>query len=171
MPGEMARIARVAKPTVAVITNIGVSHIEFMKTRENILAEKFRIADYLPAGGAVFVTPTSRLEMVESIPLPGDSADFAARTGCPHPLSSMASRTTSPDDPVCPPRPPSATALVRTSIFIDLHLIRCPAMCQTALRPAAGTPRPPAGASGFSDPRPERRPAAGSMVASSPRWA
>ena len=55
MPGEMARIARVAKPTVAVITNIGVSHIEFMKTRENILAEKFRIADYLPAGGTVFV--------------------------------------------------------------------------------------------------------------------
>ncbi len=55
MPGEMARIARVAKPTIAVMTNIGVSHIEFMKTRENILAEKFQIADYLPAGGAVFV--------------------------------------------------------------------------------------------------------------------
>lgn len=55
MPGEMARIARVAKPTLAVITNIGVSHIEFMKTRENILAEKFKIADYLPAGGTVFV--------------------------------------------------------------------------------------------------------------------
>ena len=55
MPGEMARIARVAKPTAAVITNIGVSHIEFMKTRGNILAEKFRIADYLPAGGKVFV--------------------------------------------------------------------------------------------------------------------
>ena len=36
----MARIARVAKPTAAVITNIGVSHIEFMKTRGNILAEK-----------------------------------------------------------------------------------------------------------------------------------
>ena len=45
MPGEMARIARVAKPTLAVMTNIGVSHIEFMKTRENILAEKFKIAD------------------------------------------------------------------------------------------------------------------------------
>ena len=55
MPGEMARIARVAKPTLAVITNIGVSHIEFMKTRENILAEKFQIADYLPKGGTVFV--------------------------------------------------------------------------------------------------------------------
>lgn len=55
MPGEMERIAKVAKPTIAVMTNIGVSHIEFLKTRENILAEKFKIADYLPVGGTVFV--------------------------------------------------------------------------------------------------------------------
>ena len=47
MPGEMARIAAVVKPTCAVMTNIGVSHIEFMKTRENILKEKAHIADYL----------------------------------------------------------------------------------------------------------------------------
>ena len=31
------------------------SHIEFMKTRENILKEKAHIADYLPADGALFV--------------------------------------------------------------------------------------------------------------------
>ena len=55
MPGEMARIAAVVKPTVAVMSNIGVSHIEFMKTRENILAEKAHIADYLPEDGALFV--------------------------------------------------------------------------------------------------------------------
>lgn len=55
MPGEMARIAAVAKPTCAIITNIGVSHIEFMKTQENILAEKSHIADYLPPDGALFV--------------------------------------------------------------------------------------------------------------------
>ena len=53
MPGEMARIAGVVKPTCAVITNIGVSHIEFMKSRENIMAEKSRIADYLPPEGAL----------------------------------------------------------------------------------------------------------------------
>lgn len=47
MPGEMARIAKVAKPNIAVMTNIGVSHIEFMKTRENIMKEKFGITDYL----------------------------------------------------------------------------------------------------------------------------
>lgn len=55
MPGEMARIARVAKPNLALVTNIGVSHIEYMKTRENILAEKMHIADYIPQGGTVLV--------------------------------------------------------------------------------------------------------------------
>ncbi len=55
MPGEMARIAAVVKPTCAVMTNIGVSHIEYMKSRENIMAEKSHIADYLPADGALFV--------------------------------------------------------------------------------------------------------------------
>lgn len=55
MPGEMARIAAVVKPTCAVMTNIGVSHIEFMKTRENILQEKAHIADYLTWSGTLFV--------------------------------------------------------------------------------------------------------------------
>ena len=55
MPGEMGRIAAVVKPTCAVMTNIGVSHLEFMKTRENILKEKSHIADYLPEGGFLFV--------------------------------------------------------------------------------------------------------------------
>lgn len=55
MPGEMARIAQVVKPTCALMTNIGVSHIEYMKTRENILKEKAHIADYLPADGVLFV--------------------------------------------------------------------------------------------------------------------
>ena len=55
MPGEMARIAGVVKPTCGVMTNIGVSHLEFMKTRENILKEKSKIADYLPEDGFLFV--------------------------------------------------------------------------------------------------------------------
>ncbi len=55
MPGEMARIAGVVRPTCAVMTNIGVSHIEYMKSRENILREKSHIADYLPPDGVLFV--------------------------------------------------------------------------------------------------------------------
>ena len=55
MPGEMARIAQVVKPTCGVVTTIGTSHLEFMGTRENILAEKAHMADYLPAGAPLFV--------------------------------------------------------------------------------------------------------------------
>lgn len=46
-PGEMDRISFVVKPNRAVITNIGISHIENLKTRENILKEKLNIAKYI----------------------------------------------------------------------------------------------------------------------------
>ncbi len=55
MPGEMERIAQVVKPTCGVITTIGTSHIQFMKTRENILAQKAHMADYLSQGAPLFV--------------------------------------------------------------------------------------------------------------------
>ena len=58
MPGEMARIAKVAKPNIAVMTNIGVSHIEFMKTRENIMKEKFGITE-MEVTDEVFSSPAS----------------------------------------------------------------------------------------------------------------
>lgn len=54
-PGEMKRIVDIARPTIAVMTNIGVSHIEFHGSRENILKEKLHIADYVGAMGTVFV--------------------------------------------------------------------------------------------------------------------
>lgn len=44
--GEIERLAKVAKPDLAIITNIGVSHIENLKTRENILKAKMEIAKY-----------------------------------------------------------------------------------------------------------------------------
>jgi len=55
MPGEMARIAAVVKPNFAIVTNIGVSHIEYLKSRENIMAEKLHIADYIKSNGILFV--------------------------------------------------------------------------------------------------------------------
>lgn len=55
MPGEMTRLAEVVKPGLAVITNIGVSHIEFLKSRENIMAEKLHITDYIGQDGVLFV--------------------------------------------------------------------------------------------------------------------
>lgn len=44
--GEMERIAKVAKPNMAVVTNIGVSHIGQLKTQENIRKEKLNIVNY-----------------------------------------------------------------------------------------------------------------------------
>ena len=45
MPGEMPVIARIAGASAAIITMIGVSHIENLGSRENICAEKLHITD------------------------------------------------------------------------------------------------------------------------------
>lgn len=43
--GEISRLSRAAAPTVGVITNIGFSHIENLKTQEGILKAKLEILD------------------------------------------------------------------------------------------------------------------------------
>lgn len=53
--GEMARLAQVAKPTCAVMTNIGISHIENLKTQQNIRAEKLHITDAFSEDSVLFL--------------------------------------------------------------------------------------------------------------------
>lgn len=43
--GEINTLAGIALPDIAAITNVGVAHIEYLKTRENILKEKMSISD------------------------------------------------------------------------------------------------------------------------------
>lgn len=43
--GEMSRLARIARPQMAVMTNIGVSHIAQLGSQENICEEKLHITD------------------------------------------------------------------------------------------------------------------------------
>lgn len=43
--GEISALSKAARPDLAVITNIGYSHIEFFGTRENILKAKLEILD------------------------------------------------------------------------------------------------------------------------------
>ena len=54
-PGEVAKLARIAMPDVAIITNIGVAHIEFMGSREAIAAEKGTLAEAVGAQGTVIL--------------------------------------------------------------------------------------------------------------------
>ncbi len=53
--GEIAALAAVAQPQIGVITNIGVSHIERLGSRENILKAKMELADALPDGAPLIL--------------------------------------------------------------------------------------------------------------------
>jgi UDP-N-acetylmuramoyl-tripeptide--D-alanyl-D-alanine ligase len=53
--GEMSRLVEIAAPDFAVITNIGISHIQQLKTQENILREKLHIADRFHPGSVLFL--------------------------------------------------------------------------------------------------------------------
>ena len=54
-PGEIAALARLAVPDVAIITNIGVAHIEFMGSREAIAEEKGALAEALTPNGTLIL--------------------------------------------------------------------------------------------------------------------
>ena len=54
-PGEMERIARVARVDCAVMTNIGIAHIEQLGSQERILEEKLHIQEGMPAEGILFL--------------------------------------------------------------------------------------------------------------------
>ncbi len=49
--GEIRSMTLTALPRVAMVTNIGSSHLEFLKTRENIARAKLEIAEGLTDGG------------------------------------------------------------------------------------------------------------------------
>src|SRR5437868_459312 len=54
-PGEIATLAKIAAPDAAIITNIGVAHIEFMGSREAIAKEKGSLAEAVDPNGSVIL--------------------------------------------------------------------------------------------------------------------
>ncbi|MBE6547756.1 MAG: UDP-N-acetylmuramoyl-tripeptide--D-alanyl-D-alanine ligase [Ruminococcaceae bacterium] len=53
--GEISLMSRVATPKIAAVTNIGTSHLEYLKTRENIAKAKLEIAQGLCEGGILLL--------------------------------------------------------------------------------------------------------------------
>jgi UDP-N-acetylmuramoyl-tripeptide--D-alanyl-D-alanine ligase len=49
--GQIARLAEIARPTVGVVTNIGLSHVELLGSRENIARAKGELLEALGPGG------------------------------------------------------------------------------------------------------------------------
>src|SRR6266699_5748424 len=54
-PGEIETLAKLAAPDTAIITNVGVAHIEFMGSREAIAAEKSALAQAVGPEGTVIL--------------------------------------------------------------------------------------------------------------------
>jgi len=54
-PGEIARLSKIARPDIAVITNIGDAHIKQFGSKQNILKEKLEILAGLSKNGVVFL--------------------------------------------------------------------------------------------------------------------
>lgn len=53
--GEIRYLGKIAKPTVAVITNIGTAHIGFLGSRKNILKAKLEILENLKPDGYIVI--------------------------------------------------------------------------------------------------------------------
>ncbi|MDO4633421.1 MAG: UDP-N-acetylmuramoyl-tripeptide--D-alanyl-D-alanine ligase [Eubacteriales bacterium] len=53
--GEMHRLSKIARPDVAVITNIGECHLEFLGDRDGVLRAKSEIFDFLTKDGTVIL--------------------------------------------------------------------------------------------------------------------
>jgi len=70
-PGELTVIAKIAEVDMAVITNIGIAHIEQLGSQENILREKLTIQDGMKAGGILFLNGDDNL-----------LKDVSAKEGC-----------------------------------------------------------------------------------------
>src|SRR5215831_18750192 len=54
-PGEIAALSKIAAPDAAIITNIGVAHIEFMGSRETIAKEKGALVEAVAPPGTVIL--------------------------------------------------------------------------------------------------------------------
>lgn len=66
--GEILELAQAAKPQIGVITNIGVSHMEYLGSRQNILKAKLELAQSLPDGATIFLCVDN--DMLEKVEIP-----------------------------------------------------------------------------------------------------
>lgn len=84
--GEIALLTRIGKPNVAVITNIGESHLLQLGSRRNIARAKLEIAEGLKPGGTLVYNGDEPLlaEELAAAPLPEGRSKltFGAGEGC-----------------------------------------------------------------------------------------
>lgn len=80
--GEMSRLATVVRPTCAVITNIGISHIENLHSQENIRSEKLHITDSFADDAVLFLNGDDSLLAELRGTLPFRTVFFGTQPWC-----------------------------------------------------------------------------------------
>lgn len=60
-PGQMDILSGIVKPDICVVTMIGVAHIEFLKTKENIRDEKLSIVHHMNPEGVLFLNGDDKM--------------------------------------------------------------------------------------------------------------
>ena len=55
VPGEIERLSSIASPQVGIITQIGFSHLEGLKTQEGVREEKLKLISHVERGGIVIL--------------------------------------------------------------------------------------------------------------------
>ena len=75
--GEIARLTALARPTIAVITNVGTAHIEHLGSRDEIAREKGDILSGLDAKGVAVLNADDPRVMAQAGRAPGRVLTFA----------------------------------------------------------------------------------------------
>lgn len=79
--GEISRLSAIAKPDIAIITNIGMSHIEKLGSQENILKAKMEIFESLHKNGLAILNGDDDLLFHLKEVLPYRKVFFGKREG------------------------------------------------------------------------------------------
>ncbi|MBT9383067.1 UDP-N-acetylmuramoyl-tripeptide--D-alanyl-D-alanine ligase [Pseudooceanicola sp. CBS1P-1] len=89
-PGEIAPLARLARPDVAIITTIAPAHLEAFESIEGIAQEKASIFEGLEPGGVAIINgdlPTTPLMVARAEELGARVLRFGESAGCHHRLT------------------------------------------------------------------------------------
>ena len=78
--GEIRRLSEIARPTAAIITNIGPSHLQYLKDTDTVMKAKCEILEHLHSDGKVFINadnePLKKLKTKVKIVKFGVNKDF-----------------------------------------------------------------------------------------------
>lgn len=79
--GEIARLAAIARPDVALVTNVGLAHVEFLGSREEIAQEKGDLYAALSADGVAIANLDDELATAQAGRCAGKVIGFSANGG------------------------------------------------------------------------------------------